>query len=449
MTSEMIWNIVKNDIIINQRIIQAFLLLLRSPGFNPFEINPAEGMSLLHRASLDGKTEIVRSILLPSQFSIWEIKELVDNQCNLHQSTALNYACFGGHPEIFKLLIEAGASIYSRDKHRNTPLHLAMKNAQTDIVSELIRISGNNPDYLNAQDAVNESTALHWASIIGNVAVVRMLIASGAQIDILDRYGNTPLQDAAVHGKAEAYWTLIIAGSLFRNSDMALILCKGLLNNFIEEGFTQLSLVSKLLETLPSTNENEIIFIVLSRILYTFSQILIPAGMTNSPPIITRLHSILNGRIIVSWLNAMLTRWELELIQIKSSVSFNSSITPEGFESLLNRLKNLDIGLTNFNDSLELLPALSNRLLLKTIIFSLRLRRSYLNRQISEIKDRLSPSRLSSSSVQSIGTAISTSHSSIGSNPMRQSASEKRGRMYASQDLRPLKIMPAPWNSRS
>jgi hypothetical protein len=362
------------------------------------------------------------------------------------------------------LLVGAGASIHIKDKHGTTSLHLAMRNSNPVIVSELIRISENDPSYLNAQDDVNGSTALHMASMVGNVAMVHMLIASGAQIDILDRHGNTPLQDAAAHGQAEAYWMLIVSGSPFRESDIPLVVSKGHAESFIRVGLDQLLMMSKLLETLPSTKENQIAFISFNRILCVFSQILNlqkQSPLQNAQVIFLSIRSILSREIITNWLQSILVRCEKEFAEIRSLTYMTRSISCEQVDSLSTSVENFDELLTHFNQSLKSFSALSPPSL-STSIFSFQLRRNFICRWISEFpKAYVDFSMPSSSSSSSFATPIPqptidlilsktpvTSTSGTDNLPSKpQRAREKRDRMFVSTEgLGPIKKKPAPGN---
>src|SRR5262249_7577258 len=47
------------------------------------------------------------------------------------------------------------------------------------------------------------TTALHWAVNVDNTAAVELLLAAGALPKVANRYGETPLNLAAVNGNAE------------------------------------------------------------------------------------------------------------------------------------------------------------------------------------------------------------------------------------------------------
>ena len=59
----------------------------------------------------------------------------------------------------------------------------------------------------------NGQSPLHLAAIMGHVGVAELLIASGADLEGTDKYGNTPLHYAAHHGRKETTKLLITKGA--------------------------------------------------------------------------------------------------------------------------------------------------------------------------------------------------------------------------------------------
>ncbi|MFI5342971.1 MAG: ankyrin repeat domain-containing protein [Chlamydiales bacterium] len=221
MTMDEIGQIVEGDDPIDEQTALRFAQLLKQPGFNPFEINSETKMSLLHKASLKGKTEIVRQILTsPADLSVFDsapfaenIKKNINTKEEVSQATALIFACLNGHFEIAQMLIEAGASIYEKNRRGQTPLHLAACCGKENIVRLLIDASQLNLNYFNAQDNDSEATALYFASNKGYSAIAQMLIEAGASIDNADKGGLKPLHRAAWNGHFEITEMLIGAGA--------------------------------------------------------------------------------------------------------------------------------------------------------------------------------------------------------------------------------------------
>ena len=93
------------------------------------------------------------------------------NKCHGSQGTPLQAAVVLGYTAIVKFLLEHGADVNVRDKHNSTPLHEA---------------SGS-----------------------GNLAVMRLLLSGGADVNALDYWGDSPLHKAFRYQKSEAMELLV------------------------------------------------------------------------------------------------------------------------------------------------------------------------------------------------------------------------------------------------
>jgi ankyrin repeat protein len=69
---------------------------------------------------------------------------------------------------------------------------------------------GNSP---NQVDEDNQRAGLHEAAMNGNIQIVAILIKAGAQIDIRDKLGNTPLIYASERDHAEVLKLLLDVGA--------------------------------------------------------------------------------------------------------------------------------------------------------------------------------------------------------------------------------------------
>jgi ankyrin repeat protein len=114
--------------------------------------------------------------------------------------TPLGLACFFGHREIVRLLIEKGADVNAASKNaqRVAPLHAATARQDAEIVEVLLK-AGADPN--RHQEA--GVTPLHEAAAAGQDAIARLLVARGARRDARAEDGRTPA-DLARAKKHEA-----------------------------------------------------------------------------------------------------------------------------------------------------------------------------------------------------------------------------------------------------
>lgn len=75
-----------------------------------------------------------------------------------------------------------------------TALHIAVNEKNFDIVALLLKY-GADPNIADW----GGSTPLHWAAIIGDVSLLKILIEKGAKVNSQDLSGSTPLHEAIRH----------------------------------------------------------------------------------------------------------------------------------------------------------------------------------------------------------------------------------------------------------
>ena len=83
--------------------------------------------------------------------------------------------------------MKKGTDINTRNKYRQTPLHLAATGGHIEIVRLLLEKGAD----INARDI--KGTPLHWAASRGHLEVVRWLVENGADINARDEDGRTAL----------------------------------------------------------------------------------------------------------------------------------------------------------------------------------------------------------------------------------------------------------------
>ncbi|MBT8086657.1 MAG: ankyrin repeat domain-containing protein [Gammaproteobacteria bacterium] len=113
--------------------------------------------------------------------------------------TALSLAAVKGHVDVVQVLLAGGADPNIRDTYGWTPLMRAADRRRAGVVRLLLDVG--NIDTTIRQEA--GSTALHIAAAVGDVDIVRMLVAHGADRSARDSYDNTPAAIARSAGHPE------------------------------------------------------------------------------------------------------------------------------------------------------------------------------------------------------------------------------------------------------
>ncbi|KAL8617064.1 hypothetical protein ACOMHN_014235 [Nucella lapillus] len=155
----------------------------------PVDQVDANGRTLLHTASYQGKVTSVSSLLGRGA----DIKA-VDKT----GQTALNLAARQGHSEVVKLLLKSEAQVDHADQDGWTALRSAAWGGHNEVVA-LLLTSGVKVDHADS----DQRTALRAAAWGGHEDVVMQLLRHGADVNKADNEGRTALIAAAYMGHVE------------------------------------------------------------------------------------------------------------------------------------------------------------------------------------------------------------------------------------------------------
>lgn len=134
-------------------------------------------------------------------------------------------------------LLKSGANFEARDGDGHTALSFAIKNRK-DVASELLLLYGANP---NAQVGRHNHSILHFMSTSWSIFskdIFKWLLIAGADIEIKDKNGMTPLLFAVARGNSSAVSLLLKYGADIHAED--------------GKGNTALKIVKKLLKKNPN-----------------------------------------------------------------------------------------------------------------------------------------------------------------------------------------------------
>ncbi len=111
---------------------------------------------------------------------------------------ALHHAALKGNPNAMKILLTKTNRPWIVEEKKDdgyTALHLAALNNHVEIAELLVNMGKANLDRQN----VNFQTALHLAVERQHVQIVKLLVRKGANLNLPDKDGDTPLHEALRH----------------------------------------------------------------------------------------------------------------------------------------------------------------------------------------------------------------------------------------------------------
>ncbi|HEB73090.1 MAG TPA: hypothetical protein ENI77_10775, partial [Nitrospirae bacterium] len=136
------------------------------------------------------------------------------NAVNAIGQTALSISSDMGKLIITKILIRLGAKVEKPDSLGRTPLMMASMNGRDDEVKRLLRAGAD----INGKDHL-EKTSLIMAAEKGNESTVKILRKAGALLNVADYYGMTALAYAARGGHIKTIRFLAAEGAKVNVTD--------------------------------------------------------------------------------------------------------------------------------------------------------------------------------------------------------------------------------------
>ena len=123
--------------------------------------------------------------------------------------TPMHAAARNRHANVVEILNKYGGIINVQDKYGYTPLHYAAMYDNDVAVKSLLECGAN----FSVRCFVNKLSPLHLAAERDDPDIIDILIAAGADVNCVDRYGATPLHYAACEGIADVTEALLRNGA--------------------------------------------------------------------------------------------------------------------------------------------------------------------------------------------------------------------------------------------
>ncbi|XP_048884163.1 ankyrin repeat and KH domain-containing protein 1-like isoform X5 [Brienomyrus brachyistius] len=158
------------------------------------------GHTPLMEAASAGHVEVARVLL--------EYGAGINTHSNEFKESALTLACYKGHLDMVRFLLDAGAD----QEHKTDEMHTALMEACMDGHVEVARLLLDSGAQVN-MPADSFESPLTLAACGGHVELAALLIERGANLEEVNDEGYTPLMEAAREGHEEMVALLLAQGA--------------------------------------------------------------------------------------------------------------------------------------------------------------------------------------------------------------------------------------------
>ena len=181
------------------------------------------GCSSLYLAAEQGKTKVIEILL--------DNGALIDQQAGMLTWTSLHRATVENHKDSVEILLDKGAQVNLQDRDGCSPLYIAVAYGHIEIAKillthkaqiDLVHKSGYSPLWIAVENnhgeivqllldngaqanlKVRGRSLLHRALFLGKLPIMKQLLKEGADLNIPNNSGKTPLECAGLHNNKEA-----------------------------------------------------------------------------------------------------------------------------------------------------------------------------------------------------------------------------------------------------
>jgi hemoglobin len=127
--------------------------------------------------------------------------------------TLLHEVAGQGSLLIVEFILHLGADPNARDQWGHTPLYFVGSASHGENGADVVHVLAHSGANVNAQERLKQCTALHMAARRGNVPVAEALLDCGADIEMRDKLGDSPLHRAVKCGKTDMVAFLLSRGA--------------------------------------------------------------------------------------------------------------------------------------------------------------------------------------------------------------------------------------------